>query len=593
VSFLPFTRRDGIVVLLIGLIALFARLDQIGITAFQYDEGRLSIFATDWLQGGLLPQRGVLASVGLPTGPLSIYLLAIPYVLFQTPLAATIFIALLNVGGVMALAILARRMFNLTVAGVTGLVFALNPWAILYSRKIWNPNFYVPLIVASLLCGWLGLIEKRRPWAQMLAVVLMLVAPQFHYQPWLVMPALLILMWQGRRNIAWGAIAAGGVLAILVWLPFLISLSANDITTLQSFSQTSAARTWQPRLAPWQQVADFVTGAGVDATAMLYVWAFLTPVVVTPNWVQIFGHYFTLILPALFVFVGLGAEQIIAWGRGRRVVIALVGGSLAVVLISQMLWWRAFLHELDTTYMKGGIGTPLHNLMDIRAALAPYKDVLIVGGDAYVTSDSSIWKPLLYGQATCVRDLIIAGGNVAVLPDHPFAVLVASYAAPYSLREFYTQTAPQVIPLRLGEDPYTIYRWDAAPTWTEAAITPVTAPMFENGVRLTGYALTSESIYLQWHIDRAGSRDNVQYFAHFFNAAGDKIGQRDTAFYDVQYWCAGDTIITRVDTPIPSDTARLGVGLYRLIEGKARGLSTIDEVGNPASGTIEIDLPRP
>jgi hypothetical protein len=83
----------------------------------------------------------------------------------------------------------------------------------------------------------------------------------------------------------------------------------------------------------------------------------------------------------------------------------------------------------------------------------------------------------------------------------------------------------------------------------------------------------------------------VQYFAHFFNAAGDRIGQRDTTFYDVQYWCAGDTIITRVDTPIPDDSVKMSVGMYRLIEGKARGVATVDDAGNPSVNTIDIDLP--
>lgn len=630
------TRREMALLGVLFALAAFARLERIEISNFRYDEGILSGMATSWLQGGAFPTRGLLASVGLPQGPLMVYLIAIPYALFSTPLAATAFVSVLNIGGVLLLWALARRMFSPTVAWFAAFMYAASPWAVHYSRKIWNPNMHTPLLLAAMLLAWMGVGERKRPWMQILAVALALVIPQFHYQGWLLLPVFAIIFWQGRRFISWPAVMAGIILAVVMWLPLITSLTAQDIETFRSVSSARGEKTLGLSDRPLGYVINMVTGWYIDeqtvgpdsaaeiasrlpvpgpewgillvlfgvgvlaggrrygrGAAAIYVWAFLTPLILTPDWTRISGHYFTLILPALCLFVGFGAEQIIGWGRNRTAVNVLLCGIVGLVLLSQTVWRYRFVTELDTAYVKGGLGTPLRYLMDVRAALQSYDDVLIIGGNPFVPTDSSIWKPLLYNQASCVRDLVIAGGNVAVLPDHPFAVMVASYAAPYSLRDFYTQTPAQVVPLRPDEDPYTIHAWDTAPEWTETTITTVTALPFENGVRLTGYSLVSQSIYLQWHIDAAGSRDNVQYFAHFFNAAGDKIGQRDSSFYDVQYWCTGDTIITRVDldAPIPDGTVKMSVGMYRLVEGKARGLGTIDEAGQPAAGTIDIDVP--
>jgi len=626
------TRRDLGLLIFLFLLATFVRLDRIGISDFRYDEGILSGLATNWLQGGAFPTRGLLASVGLPQGPLMVYLIAIPYLLFASPVAATAFVAVLNIGGVMVLWGLARRIFSPMVGWFAAFAYAVSPWAIVASRKIWNPNMHTPLLLAAVLLAWIGVWERKRPWAQVVAVALVLVVPQFHYQGWLLLPVLLVIFWQGRRHIVWPAVLVGATAAVILWLPLVTSITSQDMDMFRSFSSQRGEKSWSLRDQSLGYVIHMVTGwyvveemVGVEnaaaipsqahrrewgvllvlfgigavgawrrygqRTVMLYVWAFLTPIIVAPNWVQIFGHYFTLIMPALFLFVGLGVEQIIIWGRHRSVVVAAVSAVSALVFTSQVIWGQGLLTDFDTTYVTYGFGAPLHYLMEGRTALEPYEDVLIIGGNPFLTTDSSIWKPLMYGQAACVRDLVIAGGNVAVLPDHPFAVMVASYAAPYSLRDFYTQTPAQVIALRPGEDPYTIYVWDAAPKWTGEPIVPVNSSAFENGVRLTGYALTPESLYLQWHIDATGSRENVQYFAHFLDAAGEKIGQRDTSFYDVQYWCEGDTIITRVDTPIPAETDVLRVGMYRLIDGNARGLSTIDESGQLASGTIDIDVP--
>ena len=52
-----------------------------------------------------------------------------------------------------------------TVALLAGLTYALNPWAILYSRKIWAQDFHTPFVLLGLGLGLYGFIEGKR-WAQ-------------------------------------------------------------------------------------------------------------------------------------------------------------------------------------------------------------------------------------------------------------------------------------------------------------------------------------------------------------------------------------------------------------------------------------------
>ncbi|MEO8608446.1 MAG: glycosyltransferase family 39 protein, partial [Chloroflexota bacterium] len=130
-------RRDWLVLVTVLIIAALLRLGEPGIVEFKHDEAMLSLMAQDMVSGKGIPFTGIPSSVGVPNPPISVYLLALPYALSSNPLFATMFIAALNVLGVGLLWWIAHRYIGRTAAILAALIYAVNPWAILYSRKIW------------------------------------------------------------------------------------------------------------------------------------------------------------------------------------------------------------------------------------------------------------------------------------------------------------------------------------------------------------------------------------------------------------------------------------------------------------------------
>ncbi|MCU0513737.1 MAG: glycosyltransferase family 39 protein [Anaerolineae bacterium] len=630
------TARHGLLLALILALAAFTRLERIGISEFRFDEALLSTLAQDWLAGGPLPLRGLIASVGLPQGPWMVYLVALPYAFQSGPVAATAFVALLNVAGVGLLWLIAQRYFSPAVAVFAALAYAASPWAVLFSRKIWNPNLHSPLLLAGVLLACYGLIERKR-WSQALCVPLLLLPLQFHYQGFVLLPVFVALLWIGRRSVSWPAVAAGLLLALLTLLPFLSSLGLADVAAARSLAGGGGGElAFSDRAATY--LLDFITGAQVvpaivaadNAAAILarvppplplwysllalfalglvalwrhyrrfagvlLLWLGLTPLLLTPSWVRAYAHYFVLLLPAVFLVVGLGAEWLLHTIQRRTRLPArgvwLAGGALfAGVVGSQALWGAALLTDLDTYATPAGMNTPLYRLEAIAGAVTA-RDVLIVGGNA-TYSAANIWQPIVYRQADCVRDVLINGGDIAVLPARPFAVLLPPDAAPYGWLPLYqaAATTTQTFPLRQGEGAYTLYHVPAAPEWTQTPLSAAAVPVFASGAQITGYHLAADAVYLRWRLTADPDRQTqYQYFVHFMDAAGERLGQRDSAFYHAPFRCAGDTLITRVSAEVPPGTATLRLGLYSLREGRAVNVPWLDAAG--AAGGTWVEVP--
>jgi hypothetical protein len=633
----PIRRQHLLILLLILCIAAFARLQLLGATHFLYDEGILSRMAQDWLAGGEFPRRGLIASVGLPQGPYMVYLLAVPFALRPDPLFATGFIALWNVLGVGCLWWFAHRYFSPRVGWLAALAFALSPWAIHFSRAIWNPDMHTTFLLIGLALGGYGFWEGRR-WAQAVSIPILLLPAQFHYQGALLVFVLLALLWIGRKQLSWGAVAIGIGLTVLSLTPLVSSFTPEDIAHFQNelsggegggIQPTTQALDYVFQLATgsqvsaaliyWNSVGDLPTHVPAPDTLWLalalllllglvmmwgrYAWlawllaSWIIPTVaaLTLNLVEVQMHYFILLMPALFIVIGIGMEQIVLWLAKWRYVQAVAAVLFVIVLATQGLWMRTLFAYLDSHPLPdpyNGYVTPLGHLMRVREALADYDDVIIVGGNPFLTTDSSVWKPLLWRQAECVRDLIVDGGSITVLPQGRFAMLLPPQAAPNDLTKLYQHDNPITVELRPGEAPYTIYGWDAAPEWTQSPLTDVTALRFDNGIRLTGYHLGDGMLHLRWQVVATHPERNHQYFAHFLDAAGEKIGQRDSSFYNIGYWCEGDTLITSVSADIPPDVQTLRVGMYGKVDGRNQNAAVLDETGNPVGQWVDVPVEK-
>jgi len=626
-------RRDLIGLALVLFCAMLTRFIYPGVVEFRHDEAMLSLMAQDAADGDF-PLTGIPSSVGIPNSPVSVYVMALPYALTSDPFFATAFVAALNVIGVGLLWLLAHRYFSPCVALFAGVIYAVSPWAALYSRKIWAQDFHTPFVLMALLLGLYGFGENAnsvgKRWAQMLCLPVFLLALQIHFAALALLPLYAVLLWIGRKQISWPALAISLLLTALTLVPFALGLAQtldqdpNRLTNMMnrrgdglSLSPNAALYTAQlatgigleQEISPenpdalnaalgWTPILWSVLGIAtlfgllardfnLRLRLLIVLWALLPLIVFTPTWTTVYRHYFIASIPAYCLFVGLGMKWLFDRVPSKPLVQAVFLGILAGAAISQAVYWAKLLHYVDMNTVSG-FGTPLHFLLDVRDELAQHDDVLIVtdGIEILYDQEPAIWSVMLRDSAACVRAI---SGGFAIFPDHPFAAVIAPNARDSALDGLYMNDEAQMFPLRPDEGTYTISTFDTAPEWDAPALTPIAPTRFDNGAQLVGYHLEPSIMFLEWALPGRVEGDH-QYFGHFIDTNGEKIGQRDSSFWPGHYWCAGDRLITSIDIALPQGTETLRVGMYRFERGGFVNSSVIDDAGNPVSTWVDIPL---
>ena len=188
-----------------------------------------------------------------------------------------------------------------------------------------------------------------------------------------------------------------------------------------------------------------------------------------------------------------------------------------------------------------------------------------------------MWSVMLHGDG-CLR--VVSGDNFTVWPASGVLTVVTEPDSPP--RSDYTARQLAAVP------PYTLYQPESAPARLPA-FEPIT---FDNNVRLSAAALEGNLLRLQWQMPAARPDLDLQYFAHFVDANGEKIGQRDADFLPGRFWCEGDMLTTQIDVNAPPETVALRVGLYQL--DPQRGFinaNVVDDAGNPIGTWGDVALP--
>src|SRR5207249_11592206 len=116
------------------------RLWALDLVEFKGDETGWLTLAEDLVSHGQIPLAGLRSSQGITAPPHFAYVLAPVVALSRDPAFATGVIALANVAAVFGVVWLALRGFGRWAAVVTGVLYAVNPWAVFWARKIWQPD---------------------------------------------------------------------------------------------------------------------------------------------------------------------------------------------------------------------------------------------------------------------------------------------------------------------------------------------------------------------------------------------------------------------------------------------------------------------
>ena len=164
-------RRHGalLLVLAIGAGLRFANL---GLIRHGYDASHPIYDALRILVGHEFPLLGQPSSVFLDNPPLMGYLQALPLLLWRSPWAVYLFVIALNTLAIAFVYRVAQALLGNAVAFFAALLFAINPWLIVYSRWSWVQGllpFFMALIAWSL---WPALVDRSRsPWRLIVAAV--------------------------------------------------------------------------------------------------------------------------------------------------------------------------------------------------------------------------------------------------------------------------------------------------------------------------------------------------------------------------------------------------------------------------------------
>ncbi len=402
-------------VLLILLLAGWLRMAFPGLTEFKADEARLLDLALD-MADGQFALRGISSSVGFPNFPASVWIYSLPLFIWPHPYAATLFTGLLNTLAIAAAYWFVRRYWGITSALVAISMFAVSPWAVIFSRKIWAQNLLPLFVIGWAISAVLALVEERPKfiWLHFLCLAL---AIQIHLAAVALLPATALLLLIFRRRVHWRSLLIGVVIALLTVIPFVIYLlqTGKDITlpevidgqsqaaltvdslrftamislgsNIHSLAGAEAYREFLTLLPPmtpvywlwgllilggslllaWQVWKNWEQPSS-QAGLVVLVWLFTPLLFFLWHSTPVFLHYFIATLPAQYIAAAVAFARIPAglrnlWpGLSRRGQQVVTWGAWAIFLLTLIFqFWSvaALTNFLGHVATPGAFGVPL------------------------------------------------------------------------------------------------------------------------------------------------------------------------------------------------------------------------------------------
>lgn len=647
-SFYQANWRDLAGLLLVVFLAAAMRFSRGDVVEYFHDDAMLATMALELADGLRFPLTGILSSTGIPNPPVSVYALALPFAISSSPAFVIHVIMAWNVIGVALLWFLARRYGGRRIALIAGALYAINPWAILFSRKIWAQELHTPIVLFGLLLLLHGFCVARsgRPrtrtvaLAQCLSLPVLLFAFQFHFASWPLLLLIFAALWQGRKGIHFRAFFAGLIISLIVVLPYFIGLRetlAIDPARVSDALERSAGRGPEISFASISASARLASGAGLESwlapdqaaelaaaypplhalslifipalligvgaafrqsrpfAMLLSLWAFLPSLILVVEWTPVYIHYFIPSIPAFAILIGYGGESLLRKAVRWRPIQYALWLALITILLLQALQWQAALDYVAERHIDyPGFTTPLAKLMPLRDELSRADDIVVLaGGMAWnLHHEVAVWDTLLWDAAACVRTIVPDG--YAVFPRGRFAAVIAPGAPAGDVTDLYRHDTPKIFPTRRGGEDYIVYQWQAAPSWSGAKIVPIEPERFANGVRLIGYGLKDDNVILEWRLPARQVGADYQYSAQLYDARGERAGQLDARFWHGRHWCEGDRLLTWGPIEANARVATLKVALYSLGAGKDAGqisnLEALDAQGHPKGQSVDISL---
>ncbi|MBM4429246.1 MAG: hypothetical protein FJ026_02715 [Chloroflexi bacterium] len=624
------------------LLASLLRLGWPDISEFKSDEAHIARVAYDLATGRSIPLQGTGTAIGLPKSPLSVYLYALPSLLWRNPLWLTWFTAALNVLAVALCWWFGRRYWGPGGAGCAALLLATNPWAIHFSRKIWEPNL-LPLFVLAWAATGASVFTEGRRWPLVLHLILLSASIQLHYSALTLIPVTALFLISHRSRLGRGYLVAGLALATALAIPFLLYLSAPSSRTrwgnaLQLPStlrfEVQSLRFWWvmasggeihalagpaayqeflrtlPPLGAVPKILGALAVAGLciclwrgrqqgedrGGTAALLVasWGLAPLVLFAWQPFPVHLHYYVISMPAQCLAAGSAVACL-----GHRIRPTLRRGLFMVVLwlgVAQAGVWLALLSFMGTHATPGGFGMPLGLQMRAaqRAVAAGVPVTVVSLGDDPAFGD---WPAVFDVLLDSLPHRLVDGSRAAVFAAQP-SVILATPGTSTALR-LYSQAglsqAGERIAARTDEEPFHILHLNGG---EHPPLVPASGPsQLANGVEIVGHAENTAIVpgqplnwVIAWRVRQVPIDRHTTYhlFNHLLDARGERWSQADGPTLATEAWTEGDLVVQAFEMMVPAEAGpapfHMRVGMYTYPGLQAQPV--LDETGQPIAEAV-------
>ncbi len=224
--------------ILILILAIFLRFYKTELAEFKYDEAYFMQTAKDAIQNKQLPLIGSGSSVGTrhPVG--FIYFMMLLVFVSKNPLVVSGMFALLNVFGIVLLYFFLKRHFSIKTALIACLLVAASPYAVIYSRKIWQPDIVSFFIIIFMFFFYKAVFDKDKK-SVLLSLIALGIVMQMHTFGLFFLAFVPFLYYYSRKMNTKLLFFIGIIIILLMYIPYVRYEFTYDFENLKKLSEYS------------------------------------------------------------------------------------------------------------------------------------------------------------------------------------------------------------------------------------------------------------------------------------------------------------------------------------------------------------------
>ncbi len=215
---------------LVVIIGAWLRLSFFSSMEWKEDEQNAYVMAGNFLKHPTFLPYGLKTSMGdIYELPLFIYTTTLFRWLGRTPLGTVVWVVLLNIIGLAAAAYGLFRSRWRWIALVALAFFAVSPWAITFSRKLWSPDLILPFLIPALAL-FVRVLQKSRSRAIFPLLCLIALASEMYLPTVALAVALAWTAWRRKVQFHQPSLMAGIGVSVALFFPWAVFTMVSHFT---------------------------------------------------------------------------------------------------------------------------------------------------------------------------------------------------------------------------------------------------------------------------------------------------------------------------------------------------------------------------